>query len=62
MRSSKLYHHLAGKDVHHGKMFMVAMHSFNEYLQVPSGKDSVMNKIVKIFALMKYNVVGEINK
>lgn len=53
MKSSKLYHHLAGKDVHCGKMFMVAMHSFNEYLQVPSGKDSVMNNIVKVYALIK---------
>lgn len=43
-------------------MFMVAMYSFNEYFQVSSGKDSVMDNIVKVFTFMKYNVVGEINK
>lgn len=62
MRSSKLYHHLAGKDVHCGKMFLVAIHSFNEYWQVPSGKDAVTNNIVKVSALMKHIMWwGEVN-
>lgn len=34
-------------------MFLIATHSFNKYLQVPSGKDTVKNNIVKVPALMK---------